>query len=258
MLLALVHNARTIAVVLLEITVAVLAFRHGLYRRLPVFSAYLISVVVVEIIRLGIIARLGVDSVPYYWSYWLTQAGLISLRGVVVAEICRKVLGQNIGIWRLCRIILLAVAGLLLANAAVAAWHNQSHMTALIQILERDLELAILGTLVFAFMFTRYYRIPVGRVIALVSAGLVFYSAVQFANHEFISVFATDFYPLYAQIVVNSFVISMIIWLVAAWNPVPAEATPTVMLGPKAYGQIMPEVNLRLRELNSRLMELLR
>ena len=253
-----VHNARSIAATLLEVSVAILAVRHGLFRRLPVFTTYLFAVVLTEFIRLGLIAKIGFGSKTYFWTYWLTQAVLIGLRGIVVAEICRKVLGHNIGIWHLCRIILCGVAGILFANAAVAAWHNQNHVTVLITILERDLELAILGTLIFAFMFTRYYMIRVDRLITLVSVGLLFYSAVQVANHEIISVFRAGFYPLYAQIVVNSFAISMLIWLAAVWKPVPAEAPATAMLGPQVYGQVMPEVNLRLRELNSRLLEILR
>ena len=258
MLLDLMHNARSIVAAVLEISVVVLALRHGLFRRLPIFTAYLVSVVLVEIIRWSLISELGFASKAYFWCYWLTQAVLIGLRGMVVAEICCKVLGKNIGIWRLCRIILSGIAGILFANAAVAAWHNQNHVTTLITILERDLELAILGTLIFAFMFTRYYIIRVDRLIAWISSGLVFYSAVQVADHEFISVFRTGFYPLYAQIVVNSFAISMLIWLAAVWKPVPAEAPSTAMLGAQAYGQVMPEVNLRLRELNSRLLEILR
>lgn len=258
MLLNLLHNGRWIAAVLLEFAVAVLAVRHGLFRRLPIFTAYLISVVVVEIIRWTLILELGFKSNAYFWCYWLTQAVLLSLRGLVVFEICRKALGQNIGIWHLCRIVLCGVAGILFAKAAVAAWHNQNHVSSLISILERDLELAILGTLVFAFIFTRYYMIRLDRLIVLVSAGMVFYSAVQVANHEFISVFSTGFYPLYAQIVVNSFTISMLIWLAAVWKPIPVEVPATAMLGAQAYGQLMPEVNLRLRELNSRLLEILR
>ncbi|MFZ0038319.1 MAG: hypothetical protein WAK91_12905 [Candidatus Acidiferrales bacterium] len=258
MLLDLVNNARTIAMVVLEVSVAILAVRHGLFRRLPVFTVYLISVVLVEVIRLSFIADLGVNSKSYFWTYWITQAVLISMRGIVVSEVCRKVLGQNIGIWHLCRIILCGVAGILFANAAIAAWRNQSHITALITTLERDLELAIVGTLIFAFVFTRYYLIRVDRLLALVSAGLVFYSAVQVANHEFISVFRAEFYPSYAVIVVNSFMISMFIWLVAVWKPVPANAPAAAMLGAQTYQQVIPEVNLRLRELNSRLLEILR
>ncbi len=258
MFLSWFQNGRDVAVMLLEVAVAVLAVRQGLYRRLPVFTAYLISVVVVEIIRLSIIAKLGFNSKPYFWSYWLTQGFFITLRAVVVCEICRKVLGQNLGIWRLCKIILCGVAGILVAKAAFAAWHNQSHIAALITYLERDLELAILGTLIFAFLFTRYYMIRIDRVIALVSAGLLFYSAVQVANHEFISVFTAGFYPLYSIIVVNSFAISMLFWLAAVLRPVPAEAPATTMLRPQAYAEVMPEVNLRLRELNSRLLEILR
>jgi len=250
MLLDLMHNARSIVAAVLEISVVVLALRHGLFRRLPIFTAYLVSVVLVEIIRWSLISELGFASKAYFWCYWLTQAVLIGLRGMVVAEICC--------IWRLCRIILSGVAAILFANAAVAAWHNQNHVTVLITILERDLELAILGTLIFAFMFTRYYMIRVDRLITLVSAGLLFYSAVQVANHEIISVFTAGFYPLYAQIVVNSFAISMLIWLAAVWKPVPTEAPATAMLGAQAYAQVMPLMNLRLRELNSRLLEILR
>ncbi|HEY4739471.1 MAG TPA: hypothetical protein VIH76_02630 [Candidatus Acidoferrales bacterium] len=257
-MLILANNGRWIAAVLLELTVALLAVRHGLLRRLPIFTVYLISVVLAEVIRWILILELGFNSKSYFWCYWLSQAVLLSLRGLVVFEICRKALGQNIGIWQLCRIILCGVAGILFAKAAVAAWHNQNHVSSLISILERDLELAILGTLIFAFIFTRYYMIRLDRVIALVSAGMIFYSAVQVADHEFISVFSSGFYPLYAQIVVNSFTISMLIWLAAVWKPLPVEVPATAMLGPRAYGQLMPEVNLRLRELNSRLLEILR
>jgi hypothetical protein len=258
MLLLLLHNARAITFLSLEISVAFLAIRRNLFRSLPIFVTYLISIVLMEGIRWGFLVKVGLTSKSYFWAYWLTQAALLSLRGLVVAELCRKILGLHAGIWALCRILLCAIAGVLCAFAAVAAWHNQHHLAALISTLGRDLELAILGTLISAFIFARYYMIRIDRMIALIAAGLVFYSAVQVANNEFVSIFTSEFYPVYAQIVMNSFNITILIWLAAVWKPAKAQVKTDVMLAPQAYGEIMPEVNLRLRELNSRLTEILR
>ena len=257
MLPHLLNYVRPIAGLLLESAVLALALRHGLFRRLPVFTSYLAAVVLVEIIRWSVVSVSGFTSPQYRWAYWLTQASLMILRGLVVAEICREVFGKHLGVWRMCRVFLASVAAILCAYAAVAAWRNQDHLRTLITTADRGLELAILGTLVFAFLFARYYLIRIDRLVALISTGLVFYAAVQVVNSEFMFSWKS-YFPSYSAIVVYSFAISMLIWLVAVWRPIPARAPSAVLLGEQTYGEMMPEVNLRLRQLNNRLLEILR
>jgi hypothetical protein len=251
------HNLIRLAGSLFDAAVVVVALRHGLFRRLPLFTVYLASVAVADFLRLSALISAGFSSPFYFWSYWLTHVPLLILRGLIVAEICRVTLSKHSGVWKMCRVILGIVAVVLCSHAVVAAWNNQYYIRTFITALGRGLELAILVTLVLALAFMRYYLIPIDRLIALVSAGLIFYSAVQVINNEFLFNWQT-FAPIYSAIVVNSFVISMLIWLVAVWRPIPAQAPAPVLLRPQAYGDMMPEMNLRLRHLNDRLLELLR
>ncbi|HXW17169.1 MAG TPA: hypothetical protein VEJ39_02625 [Candidatus Acidoferrales bacterium] len=235
-----------------------IALRHGLLRRLPLFAVYLASIALADFIRLSSLISAGFSSHFYFWSYWVTQVPLLILRGLIVAEICRVAFSKHSGVWKMCRVILGIVAVVLCSHAVVAAWNNQHHVRAFVAALERGLEFAILVTLVLALAFMRYYLIPIDRLTALVSAGLIFYSAVQVINNEFLFNHRHAFDPIYSAIVVNSFVISMLIWLVAVWRPIPAQAPAPVLLHARAYDDMMPEMNLRLRQLNDRLLELLR
>jgi hypothetical protein len=240
-----------------DVAVAIVAIRRHLFKRLPVFTVYLASVAIVDLIRFFSQTFAGNASWTYFYAYWGTHVPLLVLRGLVVAEICGIAFRQHVGVWKMCRIVLGVVAVVLCSHAVVAAWNNQNHIRTFITSADRGLELAILVTLVLALGFMRYYLIEVDRLIALVSAGLIFYSAVQVINNEFFFTWKA-FYPIYSAIVVNSFLISMLIWLVAVWKPLPAPAPARVMLDSRAYGEMMPEMNLRLRQLNDRLLELLR
>lgn len=256
MLISILSNARGAAGSLLELGVAGLALRNGLLRRLPVFTSYLFVILITEIIRWGAYADAGPASNLYIASYWSTQGALIVLRGFVVAEICREAFGNSEGVWKLCRIILMVVAGVLCGHAVVADWHMRT-FGRLVTVGEKDLELAILGTLVLAFIFARYYRIQIDRMIGLVAAGLIFYSAVQVVNSELLRAYL-DYYFTYRMIVYNSFGVSMLLWLIAVWKPVADRAGSAATLDPRTYSEVMPEVNLRLRQLNDRLLEILR
>ena len=256
MLIAILHNTRGILAFLLEVAVASLALRRGLAQRLPAFASYSILIVVAEIVRWSAFAEAGPASPLYSHTYWWTQAGLIALRGFVVAEICRRAFGNGEGVWKLCRLILMVVAAVLCAHAIVEDWHVRT-ISKLVTVAEKDLELAVLGTLVLAFVFARYYRIRIERTIGFVAAGLIFYSAVQVVNSELLHAWL-DYYFTYRVIVYNSFAVSMLIWLVAVWNPVPVGSASVASLDPRTYEQVMPEMNLRLRELNDRLLEILR
>jgi len=131
-------------------------------------------------------------------------------------------------------------------------------MTIFITVLQRGLELAIAGTLAFAFVFAKYYRLKVERFMMLIIGGLLFYSAVQIGNSQFMSLLRGPYYEFYAGLSLVAFNIASLIWLAAVWKPVPALAPVAAPMSVEVFGASRAEVNARLRELNARLSEILR
>jgi hypothetical protein len=251
-------NPRWAIGVVLDVTVAALAIRHRLYRNLPWFTAYLATLASLEIVAYVIGVKIGYTSRVYFYSFWMSQSVFIAMRGIVVVELCRRILGPYVGVWRLCRLILAGVYGTLLIVAGVMAYRSESStLTTFITTTERGLELAIVGTLVFAILFTRYYRIAMENVTALVTGGLILYSGIQVINTELFRAILGSYFGVYSEIRTDSFIAAMLIWLVAAWKPVAVAERPR-LLGAEVYSAVMPEMNLKLRQLNNRLTEILK
>jgi len=242
----------------LDIVVAFAAVRSGLFKRLPVFTAYLVVVVSCDLLADSFRLLLGSRSTPVFYEYWAGQAVMIGMRAGAVAEICFRILSPYIGIWRLWRIFLAGVALFLLVSAAYSAAGQQHSMTVFITVLQRGVELAIVGTLAFALVFAQYYELKIERFMKLIVGGLVFYSAVQIGNSQFMSTLKSSYYEIYSGISLLSFNIAALIWLAAVWKSVPAAAAVPQASDLGAFGVSVPEVNARLRELNARLSEILR
>ena len=135
-------------------------------------------------------------------------------------------------------------------------WYKNS-IRSFITLLQRGLELAIVGTLAFALVFAKYYEVKIERFMMLIIGGLIFYSAVQIGNSELMSTLKDSYYQIYAGLTLVSFDVASLVWLVAVWKPVPvAHVVQSGNLD--ASGLSVLEVNSRLRELNARLSEILR
>lgn len=241
----------------LDIVVAIVALRSGLFKRLPVFTAYLFVVAVCDLFSSLLRMLFAFTSAPVFYGYWTSQAVMMGLRAAAVGEICYRILSPYHGIWRLCRLFLASVALFLLVSAMFSAAGKQHSLTVFITLLQRGLELAIVGTLAFALVFAKYYEVKIERFMMLIIGGLIFYSAVQIGNSELMSTLKDSYYQVYAGLTLVSFNVSSLVWLVAVWKPVPA--ADVVQSGDlDASGLSVLEVNSRLRELNARLSEILR
>jgi hypothetical protein len=242
----------------LDIVVAIFALRSGLFKRLPVFTCYLFVVAACDFASTLCRVIFPVRSFPVFYEYWGGQAIMMGMRAAAVAEICFRVLGPYLGIWRLCRIFLAGVALFLLVSAGYAAVGQQHSMTVFITLLQRGLELAIAGTLAFAFVFAKYYEIKLERFMVLIIGGLMFYSAVQIGNSQFMNALKGSYYEFYSGLTLVAFTITSLIWLAAVWERVPAMGPVREVLAVDTFGASRLEVNARLRELNARLSEILR
>ena len=244
----------------LDIIVATFAVRSGLFKRLPVFTTYLFIVTACDLLTTVFRGVFASKPAPVFYEYWAGQSIMIGMRAVAAGEICFRILSPYRGIWRLCRLFLAGVALFLLVSAAYSAVGQQQSMTIFITVLQRGLELAIAGTLAFAFVFAKYYELKVDRFIMLIVGGLLFYSAVQIGNSQFMNLLKGPYYEFYAGLSLVAFNIASLIWLAAVWKPVPAAATEpaSTSIDLEAFGASRHEVNARIRELNTRLSEILR
>ncbi len=242
----------------LDIAVAVFAVRSGLFRRLPVFTVYLFVVTACDLASTLCRVIFPLRSFPVFYEFWGGQAIMIGMRAAAVGEICYRLLGPYRGIWRLCRLFLGFVALFLLISAAYSSIGQQHSMTAFISLLQRGLELAIAGTLAFAFIFAKYYELKLERFMILIIGGLLFYSAVQIGNSQFMTALRGPYFEFYSTLSLVAFNITSLIWLAAVWKPVPVMRPVVVAVEVDAFDASRAEVNVRLRELNARLSEILR
>ncbi len=242
----------------LEAWVCILAFRRGLFRRLPVFTTYLLLILLVEVIRWVPTLLAGLESRAAFWTYWVTQGVLLLARGAVIAELCYRVLSSYPGVWRLCQGFLFLLGFTLGGSAALAARDNGSYIAYLILTAERGLEITVVGILISALAFCRYYGLHVERLIARIALGLAFYSLVSVAINSILNQWVTGFYPWWTQIRMISFDVSYVIWLLALWKPLPAPSRAPELLEPGVYSIVSSQMSGRLRELNARLEEMLR
>lgn len=242
---------------LLEAVILFLAFRNGALKRLSFFTAYLGLLVASEIVRWLVFKVVGISARFSFDAYWTTQALLVLFRAAVVYEICRVLLSPYAGIWKLCRPLLIAL-GLVLAGSAAATSRQRVHpISATTLMAERGLEFTVVSILIFGLIFCRYYGVRIDRHLAWIALGLGFYSAVQVANNTFLGTWFTRGDDLiWRDLRLVSFNIATIFWLVALWKPLPARQPALVLLAPGEYDRLAPQMTLRLRELNTRLLEM--
>jgi hypothetical protein len=242
----------------LEVLLCLLALRHGLARRLPVFTAYLFLLVVREVAWWNVYRIFGPQSRIAFVSYWAMQAVMLVARGGVIAEICWRLLNPYIGVWRVARQVLLAACAVLVAVALLRARLSGPKIAPIVLAGERGLEFAVVGILLFGLAFSRYYQVRIDRPIALVALGLGLYSAIQIVNNSLLQAWKQAYFFRWDEVRILSFQLAMVIWCIALWKPLAAEQAAPSLLEPKIYGEVVPVVNLRLDALNSKLQEMLK
>jgi hypothetical protein len=241
---------------LLEATVLFLALRRRLFERQPLLTIYLGLIVFNEFIVAIVYGAFGIRSYVSFYTFWGLQALLVSSRGSAVYEVCRLLLAPFAGVWRLSRNVLLLIAAILTITAIFAAAQSGPRFSAIISTASRGLELAIVGILTLGLTICRYYRVRVPGYLIWICLGFGFYATMQVVNDTFLRQWLLGYFPIWQQLWVLSFDIAVLMWCVALWKPLPALQRAPATLEPVVYETLGPQVTSRLRELNSRLLEM--
>ena len=247
---------RMVSAFVVEALFCVILIQRRVYRRLPLFAAYAVAVLAMDVVRHIVRLRFGFYSFSYFNVYWAAQVLLMALRAGLVAQICLYILGPYRGVWKFCRDFLFLVAVILVAVACVVSRHEVDHAAYFAITLERGLEFAIGGSLLSAFLFCRFYGIPVDKFTGKIAVGLCIYSLVLVANNIYFT-HALVAESLMQEIRFFAFATMQMVWISALWKPIPAKQSAPALLGAAQYDAVSFEVIGRLRELNARLEELL-
>lgn len=248
----------------IEVTILILAMRHRVFSLLLPFGIYLCALVADNAIMLLFYYFAGISSPASVIAYWTIQAVLVSLRAMLVYEVCRQLLSPYQGVWRLCRPFLITVAVILLVTGGAVARQNFHSLTDAIITSECGLELTIISMLIFGLLFCRYYGVSIERHLAWIAGGLGLYSAVQIGNSTFLQHWYDYFsvlhwlnhFLLWEGVRRFSFDVTLILWFMAVRKPLPIRKPRRVSLQDDIYEEVAPQLTTRLRELNARLLEI--
>jgi hypothetical protein len=228
--------------------------RH--YRAHPFFFLYVLSLVLQSAVVALMLWHWGPSSLQYAYAAWTTQALIVGMRWLAVAEIARKILGQFTGVWRLANIILFLLG---LAIIAYAFLTSRNRLDSVVLSADRSVELSIAAFVVGIFAFARYYRLPIADSERQLAIGFCLYSCAWVINGSIYEGWRQWLGPIWDFFLTVAFLASMMIWFNALHAPTAApEAAPETDLTPESYRQLSKEVSTRLLILNARLSQLLR
>lgn len=220
-------------------------------RVLPFFFSYLVlnflqSVLLYETYRIW-----GLDSPVSLRVAWGTQ-GLVTLaRALAVAEICHAILARHPGIWQLAWRLLAGTA----IFVTVYSWAvSRGRWELVILSLDRALEMAMVSAIAILFVFARHYQVTVTPVIRLLSIGFFQYSCFRVINDTILERWLHHYASLWNLLDVLAFLGSLLLWMWALRQTLPATARAPELLPENDYRVLSPAINARLKALNEQLI----
>ena len=211
----------------LECLLLIRCVQAGLYRRYPVFYAYLSYVLLESLLRFYVYFL----SPGYYRDfYWSTQFLSVVIGYGVIWEIYRQALDRYPGAARMARNLLLVIFVLVVLKAFLNTlgghvW-SPAATTAELERNLRTIQAILLLTIGGLF---GYYAIPMGRNLKGMILGYGFYVSTSLINLSLRSHFGERFHFWWLYLQPASYLVTLLIWSLTLWsyqaNPQP---TPDV------------------------------
>lgn len=244
--------------VVAQIIVCAVLFLKGNFRRVPGFTAYVVSNICQAGLLFAIYDHFGFRSRMALASAWLSQLITLLLRVLATSELLRLILKPYRGIWGLgWRLLGLVFAGVF----SVALIDSGRNPSLAIVLADRGFHLAFGVALVACFLFVHYYSIPFHPVYKALLGGFCCYScAVSLADtigRTLLLRGNTNFEVVWQLTTMIAFVAVLLVWAVALFTPLPEPGQPVDLEDAKRlYWETSAQVNERLHLLNEELNRL--
>jgi hypothetical protein len=251
-------NLRNLALALTTITEVVLfvyLVRRKLFRSHPVFSAYILIVLLQNVLMAVTYGIWGFQSYRAWFIGWLSQLVVETARFAAVVEVARRILSPFSGIWALGRRVLLVATGGVLVYAALL---SREYWYKLPLNVDRGVGLAVAAVIVTLLLFARYYGLPMDNLDRSLCMGFCLYSSFCVINDSLYDKWLLGYLNLWSFLGAFTFLASLLLWIGAARAYSEAAPARVPVIAPKElYGRLSSELNVRLRLLNEQLNQLL-
>lgn len=222
------------------------------YRACPAFFFYIFVNLILGLLAFLIYRRWSFTSATAWRIGWVLQGIVICARALAVAELCRLLLARYRGIWALAWRLLLACAALVLLNSVIAASHS---WRLAVPTADRGLALSIATVIVVLLLFARYYQVEASPLVRSLAIGFCLYSCFSVLNDTILERLLYHYYMFWNLVGMLAFLLSLLVWIWAFRHTVSQARLGPPLLSSSMYQQMSPHINVRLRELNERLIE---
>jgi len=216
---------------------SVLAFvlcKHRLYRKHPVFFAYLVYEIAVFILLFGLYSVLGVTSKPYGYAYCATLMVSIALRFGVINEVAKDLFRESQFLQvsaprslQCVAVVLLAIGVLL---AVYAPGDNSARWYAGIFVVNRGAAMIQSGLLLSLLLFSRFLGLSWRRPAFGIALGLGVLTSVDLAVHAIRAEFSSDVWVQYSDLLTTgTYLVCVSIWIGYLLAPELKPASVTVI-----------------------------
>jgi len=238
--------------VVIQIWVCVVLFLSGNFRRISLFTGYVIwniaqaGIVYFTYIEFGLRSRIALEAA------WMSQGIAQLFRVLATTEILRLILRPYRGIWALGWRVLAVGFGVVFSLALVALGTNFRWA---IVVADRGFHLAFGVALVACLLLVRYYLIPVHSAYKALLAGFCFYSCTVVVANTVGRLLSVQGNPnsqmIWQLVTIGAFTFVSILWATVLRNPLPEphqKGMPPDVKG--TYQEISSQINERLRRLD--------
>jgi len=255
-----------------EILLCILVYRRNLQRRLPFFSAYAAVILASCLSQVFVFTYYGFRSAISYYFAWISYFVVMLARSAAIAELCGDCLKAYQGIWALTWRLLGLMSVFLFVHAAIDAQGQPNWFAAYGLTIERDVDIASFLILATMLLIGKYYRLRIELLQQWIAIGICFYCLIEFANSTVLRNLFSQYMSSWASmksevdrvnelwntVYITASCITIGNWCFLLRKPLPETAKQEVLLPAEIYQELSPEINLRLRAFNERLLEMLK
>lgn len=239
--------------VLLQATLVAYLLSSSKWRRYPGLYFYLTVNLLQAAFYYYSFSHWGFHSMRAKKAAWVSQIPVLCMRAWAVVDLCRLLLRPYSGIWGLAWRILTFLGSVLILGSILVAGHGWAEIVPNLNV---SLEWTTVCMIVALFLFAHHYEIEPSVAIRWLALGFLLYSSFAILNDTALSYWRSWYGDTWNILGTLSFLASACLWLSAAFKPV-TQFDRAALLPSEVYHALAPEVNVRLRNLNERLIRLL-
>jgi hypothetical protein len=239
-----------------QLIVLILLFKTGNFRKLPVFTVYASLNFLQVFFLVALYQAYGVRSETVATLAWTSESVTLFAQALATTEILGITLKPYRGIWAIGWRALAATSALVII---LVVWATRDNWTyAKWFELDRGYHLTFATALIVCLLLVRYYSVPLPTAYKIILGGFCFYSCAEILINTIFQAFTYNHFYFFQSLrqfcTMTSFLIALLMWIVAIWKPLPADNRQVASLSDADYQQLSPQINEQLRRLNEKLI----